>query len=276
MQKNRLFLPVFILAFLLTSCSEYQKVLNKGKNAEKYKLAVDMYDQGEYKKAVPLFEKIVGPYAGKPQMERIQYMISDSYYNTENYAMAAYYFERFIQNYPESSRVQEAAYYAAKSYFLASPKYSRDQEDTYKALTAYQNYIDKYPNSPLIEEANKDYAELNKKLQFKDFEIARQYYHTENYAAAVQAFDTFNEEHLGSVYKEDAMFFRFKSAYELGMKSILSKKEERISDAILSQKKFEKTFPESEKLKESEDMVRELQKELLKTREQLTSISQNS
>ena len=90
----------------------------------------------------------------------------------------------------------------------------------------------------------------NKKLQFKDFEIARQYYHTENYAAAVQAFDTFNEEHLGSVYKEDAMFFRFKSAYELGMKSILSKKEERISDAILSQKKFEKTFPESEKLKE--------------------------
>lgn len=276
MQKMKKLAFVLAVMFMLVSCGEYQKVLNKGKNTEKYQMAVDMYDKKDYKKAITLFEKIMGPYANKPQMERIQFMISDSYYKTENYAMASYYFSKFIMNYPESSKVQEAAYLSAKSYYLASPVYSRDQEDTYKALTAYQNFIDKYPNSELIDEANKDYEELNRKLQFKDFEVARLYYHTENYKASIQAFETFNEDHLGSEFKEETFYYIFKSHYELGMKSILSKKQERLSEALLSFKKFKKTFPESEKLKELDQMNSKLEEELTKTKELLATISQNN
>ena len=79
MQKFKSFFVFMMLGLLLSGCGEYHKVLNKGKNTEKYKLAVDMYEQGEYKRCIPLFEKLVGPYANKPQMERIQYMISDCY-----------------------------------------------------------------------------------------------------------------------------------------------------------------------------------------------------
>ena len=276
MQKMKKLAVAVLLLFGFVSCGEYHKVVNKGKNVDRYKMAVDLYEAGEYKKAIPLFEKLVGPYANKPQMERIQYMISDSYYQTGDYAMSSYYFSKFITNYPESSKVEEAAYYAAKSHFLAAPKYSRDQEDTYKALTAYQNFIDAYPNSELIPEANNDFVELNRRLQYKDFEIARQYYHTENYNAAVFAFDTFNEEHLGSQYKEEAMYYRFKAAYELGMQSVLIKKEDRINDAILSHRKFQRTFPESEYLKETNKMAEKLQEELLRTKEQLATVSQNN
>jgi len=274
MRKLKKLAFILALTFILGSCSEYSKVLNKGKNAEKYQLAVSMYEKKEYKKAISLFEKIMGPYANKPQMERIQFMISDSYFLTENYAMSSYYFTKFIANYPESSKVQEAAYLSAKSYYLAAPVYSRDQEDTYKALTAYQGFIDRYPKSELIEEANKDYAELNRKLQFKDFEIARLYYHREKYVSAIQAFETFNEDHLGSDFKEETFYYSFKSAYELGMGSILSKKEERISEALLSYQKFKKTYPESEKMKEVDSMGSKLQEELNKTRESLSTISQ--
>lgn len=274
MQKMKKIVFILVLALMLGSCAEYHKVLNKGKNTEKYQMAVDMYEKKEYKKAIALFEKIMGPYANKPQMERIQYMISDCYFQTENYTMASYYFSKFITNYPESTKVQEAAYFSAKSYFLASPKYSRDQEDTYKALTAYQNFIDKYPKSELIEEANKDYAELNRKLQFKDFEMARLYYHREKYNSAIKAFETFNEDHLGSEFKEEAYYYSFKSTYELGMRSVLSKKEERISDALLSHKKFQKAFPDSEKMEEVDALGLKLQEELIKTKELLATISQ--
>ena len=276
MQKFKRFFVCLLLGILLSACGEYHKVLNKGKNTEKYKLAVEMYEQGEYKKCIPLFEKLVGPYANKPQMERIQYMISDCYYQNENYSMSAYYFGKFITNYPESSKVEEAAYLTAKSHFLAAPVYSRDQEDTYEALTSYQNFIDKYPESELIEEANTDYDELNRRLERKDYEIAWQYYHREQYSAAIMAFDIFNEEHLASEYKEKALYHRFKSGYYLGLKSIMSKKEERISDAILSQRKFQNAFPESELIPETEEMVRKLQAELLDTREQLNTISENN
>lgn len=276
MQKFKSLVVIMLLGVLLTGCGEYHKVLNKGKNTEKYKLAVEMYEKGEYKRCIPLFEKLVGPYANKPQMERIQYMISDCYYQNENYSMAAYYFGKFITNYPESSKVEEAAYLTAKSHYLAAPAYSRDQEDTYEALTAYQNFIDKYPESELIEEANVDYDALNRQLEKKDYEIAWQYYHREQYSAAIMAFDIFNEEHLASEFKEKALYHRFKSSYYLGVKSILSKKEERLSDAILSQRKFQNAFPESELIPETEDMVRKLQAELLDTREQLTTISENN
>jgi len=276
MQKFKIFFVVFATLFVVLSCGEYNKVLNKGKNTEKYKLAVELYDQKEYKKCISLFEKLMGPYANKPQMERIQYMISDSYYNTENYSMSAYYFGKFIANYPQSSRVEEAAYLTAKSHFLATPKYSRDQEDTYKALTAYQNFIDKYPESELIDEANADYNALNKQLQKKDYEIAFQYYHTEKYNAAINAFDTFNEDHIGSDFKEDTLYYKFRAAYSLGLKSILDRKEERLSEAILAQRKFENAFPESEYIPETHEMVKTLQKELLKTREQIAAITQNN
>ena len=275
MQKMKLLTFVLVSLFMLSSCGEYHAVLNKGKNGDRYKLAVEMYEKKEYKKAIALFEKIMGPYANKPQMERIQFMISDCYFQRENYAMSSYYFSKFISNYPESSKVEEAAYLSAKSYYLAAPAYSRDQEDTYKALTAYQNYIDRYPNSELIEEANKDYAELNSKIQFKDFEVARLYYHTENYQAAITAFEIFNEEHLGSEYKEDAFYYIFKSSYSLAINSILSKKEKRLKDAIAAYEKFIKLFPQSDKSKEVNNLAAELKEELKLTREQIATISQN-
>ncbi|MDH3321382.1 MAG: outer membrane protein assembly factor BamD [Flavobacteriaceae bacterium] len=276
MQKLKKLLFTLFVMVLLSSCGEYNKVLNKGKNEDRYKMAVDLYEKGEYKKAIPLFEKLVGPYAGKPQMERIQYMTADSYYNTENYSLASYYFSKFIVNYASSTKVEEAAFLGAKSYYLASPKYSRDQQDTQKALTAYQEFIDTYPDSELIPEANKAYTELISRLEKKDFEIAKQYYHTENYTAAITAFDTFNEEHLGSQFKEDALYYKFKASYDLGMKSILSKKEQRLLDARLAYSKFNKSFPDSDKKKEVDNMFDDINKELEKTKEELATISQNN
>ena len=274
MQKLKNLFFSFLVILLMGSCGEYNKVLNKGLNADRYKMAVDLYEEGDYKKAIPLFEKLVGPYSGKPQMERIQFMMSNSYYNTEDYALSSYYFSKFIVNYPESSKVQESAYLSAKSYFLATPKYSKDQQDTYKALTAFQSFIDKYPTSDLIPEANKYYEELNIKLEKKYFEIAKQYYHTEKYNAAIVAFDTFNEEYLGSQFKEEALFIRFKSAYELGMQSILSKKEERLGNAKFAYSKFNRSFPESEYKNDADKMLTDIEEELTKIKERYAKISQ--
>lgn len=261
-----------VIAF--SSCGEYHKVLNKGLNKDKYKLAIELYDKGEYKKAIPLFEKLVGPYAGKPQMERIQYMIANSYYETKDYSLSSYYFSKFLTNYPKSTKVDQAAFLSAKSYYLASPKYSLDQQDTEKALAAFQDYIDRYPNSELAEEANKYYKKLILRLEKKDFEVAKQYYHMEKYNAAITAFDTFNEDHLGSSLKEEAMYLKFKACHDLGIKSILVKKEKRLKDAQLASVKFKRAFPESDKLKEINLMDARIEKEILKIRELFTTVSQ--
>src|SRR4030066_2307867 len=110
MQKNKIYIFILLVALGFSSCGEYQKVLNKGTSEEQYLMAVKMYDEQKYTKAIALFEKITPSYKGKPQMERIQYMVSQAHYNTKQYSLAAYYFVKFVKSSQKSSKAEEAAY----------------------------------------------------------------------------------------------------------------------------------------------------------------------
>ncbi len=262
MKKNKIYIFILLLAVVLSSCSEYQKVLNKGKAEDQYILATKLYEQQKFNKALSLFEKIVPSFRGKPQMERIQYMMSQSYFNTKQYSLSSYYFDKFTKNYPQSSKVEESAFLSAKSYYYISPVYSLDQKDTYEAINALQNYIYKYPNSSQTKEANEIIKELNYKLEKKAFEVAKQYYRTEDYIAAITAFDNFLSEYLGTSFKEKALYLRFLSSYELAINSFYLRKEDRLNQAIKLHQKFKRSFPESEKLEETEELLEEINQQL--------------
>jgi outer membrane protein assembly factor BamD len=195
-------------------------------------------------------------------MERIQYMVSQAHYNTKQYSLAAYYFDKFVKSYPKSSKVEEAAYLSAYSHYLASPVYSLDQKDTNEAITALQNFIYKFPESDKVPDANKNIKELTYKLEKKSFEIAKQYYHTQDYVAAMVAFDNLLSDYLGTSFKEEAMYLKFKSAHALGTKSINIKKEERINEAIKAHQRFERNFPNSKYLEETKKLVSDLNNDL--------------
>ena len=181
MQKIKNLACLVLFSLLLFSCGEYQKVLNKGTVEDQYKMAVKLYETKKYAKALRLFEKVTPAYRGKPQMERVQYMVAQSNFNIKNYTESGYYFDRFTKNYTKSSKREEAAFLSAYSYKLASPVFSKDPTDTNKALEAFQNFITTYPDSDKVEEANQHYKELRYKLQKKYFEIAKTYYTTSDY-----------------------------------------------------------------------------------------------
>ncbi len=261
----------FLLAFstLLFSCGEYQKVLNKGTVEDQYKMAVKLYETQKYGKAIRLFEKVTPAYRGKPQMERIQFMVAQSNFNEKNYQTAGYYFDRFAKNYPSSSKLEEASFASALSYKLASPEFSKDPTDTNKALEAFQTFINAFPDSEKLAEANMHYKELRFKLQRKYFEIAKTYYTTadydmRNYKAAIQAFDNLLEDYLGSEFKEEALYYRLKAAHDFVLKSYDRRKLERIEDALEAHEKLIRNYPET-KYKESVDkMIATLQKEKIR------------
>jgi outer membrane protein assembly factor BamD len=274
MLKMKKITYIFILAIVFTSCSDYQKVLNKGSVEEQYKLATEMYDTGKYNKAIQLFEKITPAYRGKPQMERVQYMISDAYYNTKQYSLAAYYFDRFTKNYPRSTKKEDASYSSAYSYYLDSPIFSLDQASTKEALLAMQGFIDAYPNSDKIDDANKTIKELRYKLEKKAFETAKQYYHIDDYQAAITSFDILISDYIGTSFKEQALFYKFMASYELGKKSVQYKKEQRLKDAVKVYNRLKKSFSKSEYLEDSEKLYKKLNEELT-TFEKEVEITEN-
>ncbi|MGB0837131.1 MAG: outer membrane protein assembly factor BamD [Flavobacteriaceae bacterium] len=249
------------LVLFMSSCGEYQNVLNKGTTTEQYSLAVKLYEEQDYNRALQLFEKVLPAYRNKPQLERIQYMVANSNYNLRMYDMAAYHFDRFTKNYPNSSKVEEAKYSTAMSYYLDSDRYSLDQQITYEAMDAFQMFINTYPDSDKIEEANDMIGKLQYKLETKAFKIAWQYYHMEKYQAAITSFDTFLEDYLGTSYKEDAMYYKFMASYELGMNSVFTKKEARLKDAVKAYERFVKYYPESDYIKEMNSLYGNLEEE---------------
>ncbi|PQB07447.1 outer membrane protein assembly factor BamD [Polaribacter filamentus] len=266
MQKIKNLAYLLMLSLLFFSCGEYQKVLNKGNVEDQYKMAVKLYESKKYGKALRLFEKVTPAYRGKPQMERVQFMVAQSNFNEKNYSLAGYYFDRFTVNYPKSSKKEEAAFLSAYSFKLASPVFSKDPTDTNKALEAFQSFISTYPDSDKIDEANKHYKEIRLKLQKKYFEIAKTYYTTadydkRNYKAAIQAFDNLLSDYLGSEFKEEALYYRFKAAHDFVLKSYDRRKLERIKDALEAFEKLERNYPESQFMEDSKVMLLTLQSE---------------
>ncbi|RZJ62909.1 MAG: outer membrane protein assembly factor BamD [Flavobacterium sp.] len=258
------YLYFLLISIVLTSCSPFQKALKSEDIKYKYEIAEKMYEKKKYAKAIRLFEQIAPSYRGKPQAEKMFYMYAFSFYNTKQYYAAGYQFENFSAGYPRSEKIEETSFLAAKSFYMLTPRYSLDQTDNYKATDKLQNFINAYPNSQYMPEANLLVKELREKIEKKYFEIAKQYNTIMDYKAAIKALDNFVIDYPGTPYKEEALYYKFDSAYQLAINSVSSKMEERLQLAKSSYTALMK-FNSGTKYKEqADDMLAKIDTELQK------------
>ena len=273
---NKLFYILITLTFL-TSCSEYQKALKSEDIATKFKLGEELYNAGKFAKANRLFAQIVPNYRGKPQAEKLMYLYSNSFYQMKDYYVAGYQFERFASSYPSSEKLEEAAFLSAKSYYMLSPVYSKDQTETKNAIEKLQEFINLFPSSQYLEEANKLIQELDFKLEKKAFEIAKQYKeiapgYTKDFNAAIKSFDNFLFDYPGSSLREDAMFYKLEAMYQQAINSVEYKntiqeglvylKKDRLENAKEYSNTFKKTFTNSKYIETVNEMTGTIEEEL--------------
>lgn len=266
LQKQPFFLLILGLALTLVSCNEYQDALKSTDTKVKYELAERLYNEGDFKRSQRLFEQIAPKYIGKPQGERVTYFLANTQYQNRDYYLSGYQFERFLKSYPDSDKKQEAAFLGAKSYYLLSPKHSLDQTDTDKALSKLQDFINGFPNSEYFGEANEMALELSRKKEKKEFEIAKQYdrlgeFNLPLLISSIASMDNFLIENPGSIYREDAYYFKLKSATILALNSTFQKKEERLEEAREAHRLLIKNYPVTKYAKEAQDLLDSLEKE---------------
>lgn len=272
--KHRILFLLAVVVFLLQSCSEYQKVLKNEDVKAKYDMAEKYYEAKDYKRSNKLFEQIAPKYVGKPQGERVQFFLADTYYQLQNYNFAGYQFERFLKSYPKSDKAAEAAFLGAKSYYMLSPNYSLEQTDTEKALVKLQNFINAYPESEFMTEANGMAKELTTKKEKKAFEIAKQFtklgnsYILDYSIAAVAALDNFVSDFPGTIFREEALYLKLVATANLALNSTLNKKEERLETAEAAYKNLLKYYPGTSFLKDADNLQEELSKEKTRFKEQ--------
>lgn len=225
-----------------------------------------MYEAGKYAKAIRLYEQIAPGYKGKPNAERMFYFYSMSLYKSKQYYLAGYQFENFVASYPKSEKREESAFYAAECFYRLSPIHSLDQTDTYRALDKMQRFIDIYPESQFLPQANIYVKELREKLEKKAFEIAKQYHtiagYRLEYREALKALDNFIADYPGTPFKEDAMFLKFDTAYNFAKNSIDTKKEERYTIAKTAYNSLIKFKPTTKYKEEADKILANIEQEL--------------
>jgi len=255
-------LYIFLLLVTLSSCSEYQKALKSEDTATMFKLGEELYNEGKYEKANKLFAQIVPSYRGKPQAEKLMYLYSQSFYKMKDYYIAGYQFERFASSYPQSEKVEEASFLSAKSSYMLSPAYTKDQKETKQAIEKLQEFINLFPEAEYVVEANTLVKELDYKLELKSFSIAKQYDQISDFEASIKSFDNFIFEFPGSVLREEALFYKLDASYKLAMNSVERKKELRLNSAKASADMFKKSYPSSKYMEDVNDMASKVEEEL--------------
>jgi outer membrane protein assembly factor BamD len=253
---------LLLFVILFSSCSEYQKALKKDDVAIKFEMGTKLYDAGNYTKAIRLFEQIAPAYRGKPQAEKLFYMFAQSYYKTKQYYLAGYQFESFASGYPKSEKIEEAAYLGAKSYSMLSPVFSLDQTDTFKAIDKLQAFIDTYPNSEYLSDANQAVQVLSEKIEKKVYENAKGYNTISDYKSALVALDNFIVDYPGTPFKEDALFYKFDSAYQLAINSVRTKMEERLNVALTAHTNLMKFNADTKYKDKANEMLARVEKDL--------------
>ncbi|MDD5694598.1 MAG: outer membrane protein assembly factor BamD, partial [Bacteroidales bacterium] len=142
------------IALIISSCSNYQQLMKSSDYGEKYEMAVVYYNQGDYYRALELFETVLPFYRGSEKAEDLNYYYAYCHYHQRDYELASHYFKRFAKNFPTSKYAEECQFMSARCKYKLSPTYSLDQTNTLDAINELQLFIDLYPKSERIPECN--------------------------------------------------------------------------------------------------------------------------
>ncbi len=250
MKMRFLGIGLVLMLVILNSCGDYNKIVKSTDYEFKYKKAVEYYEEGEYVRSGTLFKELVNIYRGTSRADKIYYYFAKSMIGQKDYLMAGHYFNSLVKEFPTSEYTEEAQFMVGYCSYLLSPKARLDQQVTQDAIDAMKLYINLYPYSERVDEANRLIDELEDKLVYKSYLSAKLYFDFENFKASVIALTGSLEKYPNSKYREELKYMLLKSKYLLATRSVFDKQEGRFTNALDEYFAFIDEFPESKYKKE--------------------------
>ncbi len=250
--KIRFLYLILFFAIAFASCDGYNRLLKSSNYELKLERANAYYKKGNYVKASALFEELIPVYKGTDKAEEIYYYFSYCNYYQGDYSLSQFHFKNYYRNFPAGKHSEECLFMNAYCYYLNSPAYRLDQTDTKNAMAELQNFIDQFPESTRIDSCNKISDLLRGKLERKEYDITKQYYHISDYKAAIASSINFAKEFPESKLIDELMYVSINSYYLLAVNSLESKKLERLNLSMESYLKLLDLYPKSNYLQKAE------------------------
>lgn len=267
---------VVLAGMILISCGEFNKAQKSDSFEVRYSTANKFYNEKNYYKAGILFESILTSVKHKDEAEEVHLKYAYCQYYEEQFTMSAHYFKKFFQTYPISDFVQEAYYMYAVSLYAISPPQNLDQSNSQMAISAFETFLNKFPETEYKESCNEMVDELQSKIELKAYNNAYLHYKIRNYKAAVTVFENFYNDYPASLYNEELSYLKIDAQYRLAEiskeidfdsnKKKVKLKEERYSKVKEFYYNFVDLYPDSGYIKDAEKVYQNSQKRLAELR----------
>ena len=264
MSKKTYIILLFLTVFL-TGCGEYQKLLKSRDPEEKYQAALRYFNDKQYVKSQTLLDDVSSYYKGTERSEDILAYLARSYMGQKSYESATDYYQAYVRNYPKGKYAAEAYFQVGHCRYLDAPDARLDQEITVKAIEAFTQFVELYPESPYAEQAYREMSELYDKLAYKELKSAELYYNLgtylgNNYESCEIVSKNALKNYPSNKYQEDFSWYILQAKYQQMINSFEEKKLERARDAQDEYYNFITEYPSSKHRKEADKMMVQIRK----------------
>ncbi len=249
-------IAVVLLVTVIASCAQKTTNLPPGTaDADKF-----LFDRGtesakerKWIDAREYFRNLVDNYPQSPYRPDAKLALGDTYISedsTESLLLGANEFREFLTFYPTHQRADYAQLQLAKSFMEQMLGPERDQSATKDAIKEIEIFLQRFPNSPLINEARTMERTARDRLSDASYRVGYFYYRNKYYPGAI---DRFQE-----VLKNDPGYSNRDALYYHLAESLYRSVPSRSAEALPYYERLLKEFEKSEFMAATQKRVAEL------------------
>ena len=270
--KNLSFIVIYIVSLcVFSSCAnEFNQVYKTTDFNYKYEYAKECFLNKKYQRASILLQDVVVQQKGTDNAQECLYMLGMAQYLNKEYDLAAQTFKKYYSSYPKGGYAEDAEFYIGQSLYMSTPEPRLDQTQTIAAISAFQDYLDLFPDAIHKKEAQQCLFALQDKLIKKELYSAQLYFDLgtyfgncgpgeNNYDACIITAQNALKDYPYSTKREDFALLIMKSKFELATQSIDEKKLERYQDAEDECYGFINEYPDSKSRTLAEKYIKKCQ-----------------
>jgi outer membrane protein assembly factor BamD len=168
-----------------------------------YQQGVEYYQDGNYKRAVELFQRLKEEYPLSKYAIMGEMGIPDSYFSGKEYPEAELAYSEFLNLHPTNENLPYVLYQIGMCHFNQITTIDRDSTETLKALKEFERLSARFPSSKFAFLAEKMIRECKKALGEQEFYVGELYFNIKQYRAALRRFEKIAREYpnVGLDYK---------------------------------------------------------------------------
>ena len=212
---------IFIISFLIFSCSKKEPVTeipnNKEKSFEVYKEALKNLEEGQYFYASKKFSEAENIL---PQIEfaaKSALMSGYCLYLINFYTESEEALERFIKKYPADKNIPYAYYLLAVIYYEQILDESKDIEPLLVSKEKIENFLKNFPDTEYALDLKFKMDLINNQIAAKELYIAKFYITNQKWIPAINRLKTIVDHYDETIFIEEALHRLVETYYQVGL-----------------------------------------------------------